>query len=210
MHLLRPTRRTSVLVAGVLIGILASSCSMQDKGGSRVVLKIPNTSTLSSRVGRFTYSWDRACFAMNVTAGDIESTTDTACEIRRGVFSGMVPPNSTLTGEVKRGSARKFELFAFFRTSAAETCPTLTGGFGTLDRKNVYLVGKVDSFDIDSDEVNLSVTVTLPTTATSVYALNSMPASCVATVVPESSVASSQARARVRVPVVSLPGIAFP
>lgn len=181
MHLPRPIRRTSVLVAGILFGILASSCSMKDKGAeSRVVLNIPSSKTLSSRVGALSYAWEKACFAINITAPDITSPADSSCEVHRGVFAGMVAPNSTLSAYVSRGGGRKLELFAYLRSASTDACPQLAGGFGGLDRKKIVRVGLVESFDVDSDEVNLTVNVSEPAATDSVYSQYSMPAVCVA------------------------------
>jgi hypothetical protein len=163
-----------------MIALVMSSCSMKDKGDSRVILNLPSASALSSRVGAFSYSWDRACFAMNITAPDINSPEDATCEVHRGIFAGTAAPNSELSASVPRGDLRKLELFAYFRNSSAEPCPALNGGFGTLDRKKIVRVGVVESFEVANSEVNLTVNVSLPATGTSVVSQYSMPNSCVA------------------------------
>ncbi len=176
MQIPRPISRTYVLVAGVLFGILASSCSMKDTGGSRVVINIPNSKTLSSRVGALSYSPDRACFAMNITAGDIQSAPDATCEISRGVFAGTAGEGGTLSAEVIKGSGRKLELFVYIKPTATEPCPVLTGGFGTLDRRKIFSVAE-QTFDVVED-VALSVNVSMPSAGATSIA-SSLPATCV-------------------------------
>jgi hypothetical protein len=154
---------------------------MQDKAPARVVLNTPSASSLNSKVGTMSYSWDRACYIMNITAPDITSPADETCEVHRGIFAGSVAGNSTLSAMVPRGTLRKLELFAYFRNSTAETCPAMPAGFGTIDRRKVVRIGTVDSFDVQSDTVNLDVTVSLPADGVSVVSQYSMPvAKCVA------------------------------
>lgn len=141
---------------------------MKEDGGSRVVLRMPSASSLSTRVGALSYDWTRACFAANVTAGDIPSTADASCEVKRGVFAGMVPPNGELSLMVKQGTGRRLELFVFQRSDPNQPCPTLTSGFGSLRRDRIARVGVVESFDVSGNETNVSVTVTAPAAGVSV------------------------------------------
>ncbi|MES2962828.1 MAG: hypothetical protein V4760_02985 [Bdellovibrionota bacterium] len=168
-----------------MFALVMSSCSMKQEGPSRVVLQLPSVSTLngSSKISRLSYIWANACFSVSVTGDSIEMSAPNQCSVPSGVFKGSVGPGGSLAIEVPRGSARKLEVFAFFRSNSVGECPSAST-LAAFDPEKTVRVGET-TFDAMSSEVNVAVEVSLPNAGTNLISQYSLPATCsTATYVP--------------------------
>ena len=176
-----------ILICG--LGLLAAGCSAKtalSTDGSQVSITFPTAAQLSAGHGRVQgltvasgYDFSLACFAVNVTAKDIPSTTSGTCSVATGVFQGFVAPGGSLSISVPSGTARELDVFSFQRTSSSDPCPT-AGSFRGLDLTKIVRVGEIPSFDALSAVVNLSVDLVDPGTTANLITQYSMPNSCIA------------------------------
>lgn len=156
---------------------ILAACSPKVESGSRVVIKMPDASQLSaasSKVFASSYSWDRACFAVNVIAPDIPGKRPNQCSVPVGINTGWAMQNGELSLDVPRGSQRNIEVFAHFRNAATDPCPTPDKRLDQLDGSKIVRIGSA-TFDVNEPIVNVAVEVELPAagvTAVSQYGLS--------------------------------------
>lgn len=169
------------ILASFLAAALAAACGPGKKGSaSSLKLRFPEagSAALASKVGGF--SWNLACFSVNVLASDIPARQPT-CSPPIGAFQGAAAPGSELVVSVPNGSRRRLEIFAYVRTTATSPCPALdpAKGFQGLDLGRVVRVSPAEVFfDALTPEVSIDVQLTLPATPTDVVEQYGLAASC--------------------------------
>lgn len=162
--------------------VLLASCSPKAGDGSRIVIRLPGgTNSASSKVGSLSFDINKACFAINVTASDISSSSGSACEIPLGKSAGFAPSGGEISIEdVPKGSNRKLEMFVFQRTNATDTCPSLKAAFTQANSSKTARVAEM-YFDIRDPVTNLTVVIDPPPAGVNVATQYSLPGTCVAT-----------------------------
>ena len=181
--------RSQILIAKAgLCAALASlgGCGAVKSGsGSTVHLQFPSFSSDAgerkpSALSVSNIVWANACFIVNVTTPEIPATKPAgACAIPFGVFAGSVAPGGSLDLSVPNGTGRSLDVYAYVRPSNAVACPSLTGGFGTLDLSKIVRVGgSAAPFDTKLPDVSVDVNVAAPAAATDVVAQLGLPPSC--------------------------------
>jgi hypothetical protein len=175
-------------VCAVLFVFAQLSCAKTASEKSAVTIQFPKPPSGSSSQklgGGSTPSWAEACFIANISGDGIPAQKSNNCEIETAIFAGSVAAGGALTLEVPRGENRKLEVFAYFRANSNDPCPTLTGGFGSLDRTQVARIGTNPNFSTNANEVTVPVTVSLPTAGVDLLTQYSLPATCVASANPK-------------------------
>lgn len=173
--------KTLNLVSMFVFAIATAACGpvapSSDK--STVAIHFPKVNQLAShKVGAMAgFEWNRACFVVNVTASDLNKPQAT-CDIPVGVFRGAVAPGDSVSLEVPKGYNRKLEIFTYMRASSTDNCPQLSDGFGTLEKSKIVRVGEVSSFDTQVPEVTLEVSLSAPSSGSSIISQYHLPASC--------------------------------
>jgi|GEM_PF-5779198 len=177
-------------IAFVISGLLAG-CSLKNNGGhSSVAVRIPTLAELNSKgsaqkvtglsLSATDMTWDKACFMFTVTASDIPNTSTATCDLPNGVFSGSVAPSTpgssqSVTLEVPKGSARRFDVYAYFRQSTTETCPVQTN-INAFSKDRVARLGFTDNISLQLDAETVNIDISLPTQT--ILAQGALPASC--------------------------------
>ncbi len=171
-----------------------SGCNPKVGGGtSSVSLKVPTLSELQSLSGgslsgssagpiaqsisASDRDWSKACFMVNVTGPDItDSTFRPACGITTGAFAGSVGPGGALTVSVPKGNDRKFEVFAFFRSSSALPCDAKKS-VNEFDLGHTSRLGSAVASILKDDE-SVDISLSLSAAQQTVVAQYGLPGSC--------------------------------
>ena len=194
MRMNRPFSSTSVvLVAAAVFGLLASSCGMTAASkDSKLSIQFPTVASLnampgSNKISAQGYAWANACFIVSVTGPGI-STHKSTCEVENGTFRGSIPPGGSVELDVPRGPARKLDLFAYFRASPTDLCPTASR-LAAFDVSKTVRIGQVAAFDLFTAAVTVNAKVTLPNSTDNLLTQYSLPKTCLttATIGPGSS-----------------------
>lgn len=185
------------LSAVPLIATFALSACSKNEGTSSVSFRIPSVTELEARgvpqsksvtalgIPDATRNWAYACFLVNVTGPEIASVSAAQCDISLGKFAGSVPPStsvsdSKLSLQVPKGSGRKFEIFAYFRNSTSEACPSNISRLSQMNLDHTARIGST-TVDLAKDEETVDIVIQVPGASDSVITQYSLPATCVAT-----------------------------
>ena len=161
------------LSSSLLIGCGTS----QSSTSAHLSVSFPQAAIQAASSSSSTYDFSRACFAINVTSSDIPSAKKNSCDVSRGIFQGFVAPGGSVTLTVPKGSARKLEVFSYLRASAAASCQSLVD-FGSFAPNKITRVGLVPTFDTQTDNVTLDVTLTAPATSDNLVTQYSLASTC--------------------------------
>lgn len=125
-------------------------------------------------------SYEHLCFAADLVGQGIKTEKPSSCDVALGYFAGSVAPGKSLslTG-VPYGADRRVTVYGILRNSLSEPCPSLSKGFGALDRSQVFKLGVSSAFETHSPQQEIIVTITLPATHQHLATEASLPATCV-------------------------------
>ena len=165
--------------------LFLAACSPKGGSSSSLSLRLPTTEQLKSakplsaqKIEAANLDFAKACFMVNVTGEGIANNAKTKCDVSSGVFAGSAPPGGKLELDVIKGTKRKIEVFAYFRSSTSETCP-IKDSVNRFDPSSVALVGsKVTDLLLDRENVDLDIS--LPAVGQSLVTQYSLPAICTA------------------------------
>ncbi len=184
-----------------LLGAFISSCSLKPGGNSTVSFRVPSISELNAKAqeqssgaqskGDLTglsipaaeIVWANACFMVNVTGDGIESKSSSLCEVPVGVFSGSVAPGGLLSIDVKKGSDRKIEVLAYFRSLTAQPCEA-KANLNDFNLSRTARLGMIEHVTLSKDVEDVEVGISRPTAGQTVATQYAFPAVCTAAGVP--------------------------
>jgi hypothetical protein len=173
-------RFSSVFVVSALVAL--SGCSLKRGGSSSVTLKFPSAEQLKSKtssaqkISASNLDWSKACFMVNVTGPGLDSAPKTKCDVPVGVFGGSVETSGTIELKVDKGSQRKVEVFAYFRSSTSETC-LKKDSLNQFDPGSVASVGST-VVDFNDDTEIVDVEIGLPNVNDNLVSEFSLPGFC--------------------------------
>lgn len=175
-----------------------ASCSPNSSSEPKLTITFPKASSMKAASKPATsiknFNWDLACYIVNVTGPGINELNKNSCEIPMGRFKGSALPGGSITLDVDRGANRKIEVFAFMRSAASEPCPGLSGGFGSLNRLRVSLVGVKENISIQNDNETVAIDLAYPSVADVLATKYNLPSACLPTVDPDSVARITPAR----------------
>ncbi len=189
--------RFLTVASGLSLSLLGCTAKHASNSSSQVTIQFPSVQDFSQSASSVSsssikegmraiagmkgsvtpYQFAQACFAINVTAPDIQASTLNTCSVPLGIFQGFVAPGGSLSLTVPQGTGRTLEVFSYLRASTAEPCPTGVANMKGLDVSRLSRVGLIASFDAESANVNLTVNLVDPGSATLVSQY-SMPNTC--------------------------------
>lgn len=153
----------------------------------------PNLSKLSIQTPRDAFSSEKgslqtmgtfpsgrkACYAVNITAGDIPAVTSASCSFPMGLTAGFVEEGQTIQLEVPRGENRKIELYAFlYPTGDNSSCPEFVKTLTPQQMASTYRVAVTGNVSMVEPEVTVEMQMDFPGVAQNISQQLGLPAGC--------------------------------
>lgn len=174
---MRNSYSTKLSIAVVLLQLL-SACSGKGQSLSLLRLAFPKYAATqkSGEVTASAFDTSQYCFAANIISVDVPSKRSSICDPEFGILAGSVDSDGILEIQVPRGRDRKVTIFAIQKNQGT-SCPSVSEGFGSVDRQKVFLIGE-QHFDVLDKEATVEVSVTNPMPENSLQSQLSLPLDC--------------------------------
>lgn len=153
----------------------------QSGNTSTITIQLPSKQTTTQKVGAFSAlpANRKACFGVNVLAGDIKETPASTCSPRTGIIAGFAEAGQTLEVTVPRGDGRDFELYMYLMAENDNgACPAMLAPFSPTQISKIYYLGAATNVGLHSDTVDVTINATFSSLANTIANQNSYPASC--------------------------------
>lgn len=174
--------------------VLFAACAKKPPSGgtSKIVFQLPASMKSQSQVGAFGSS---ACFAVNISASDINAVSGGACEgTSYGLFGGLVPVGNSIELEAQYGSARTIEIYYVISENGCHSFDPSLGLGQTYGANKVHRIAQVTGIDFNQAEVVVEMPIDWPAANNTLKSLHGLPASCDRGDTPVNLMALKQAR----------------
>lgn len=169
------------LLAAVAMCFFISTACTSKPATSTVTFQLPgHSSSLSNKVTSQNVSalsspWDEMCYFINVTGGQIKSTSpSTTCDIPKGKTTDQfLPAGSNVSMEIDQGSGYTLQLIGFQRNLSSDPCPVLNSqkDLYQLNQAKLFELGKTD-FNASGPTTTVTVNASVGSTLQSQYSLS--------------------------------------
>jgi hypothetical protein len=172
------------LLIAILVTVILSACSSKNgSGSSSLTLNLPTAEQLKAakplnaqKIAAADLDFAKACFMVSITGEGIVDSAKAKCDVPSGVFAGSAPPGGKLEIDVVKGTKRKIEVFAYFRSSASAPC-VKHESINQFDPGSVARVGSKIA-DLVQDRENVDIDISLPAAGQTLVSQYGLPAFC--------------------------------
>lgn len=167
----------SLVLAGASILTLIS-CSRGENGQSRLEITLPPHPSINAKSTNLNAQASEApyCYLVNIV-GEGLTSTPSKCYPNAGVRSGFMPPLSTLTLDVPKGSQRRVELYGYI-PKTNETCASSGLDLQSVPLNRLFRLGLNENVEMNADEVVVRIEVVYPGITQHVGVQTRQPAEC--------------------------------
>lgn len=168
----------------MILILLLNGCTMKPQNGSTstISIQLPSKQSTTQKVGAFSAlpANRKACFGVNVLAGDIKDMPASTCSPRTGIVAGFAEAGQTLEVTVPRGDGRDFELYMYLMAENDNgACPPMLAPFSPTQLSKLYYLGAATNVGLHSDTVDVTINASFSGVANTLATQNSYPASCI-------------------------------
>ncbi len=169
-------RYVSLLLLLASAGLL--SCQRAIDEDSSISIVTPKTLDSLNKAGSLDAvpAGATLCYLISVTGPKIPPAVTNSCSPAFGLLSSVVKGGDTITVNVPRGSARKFELY--LHLPGTDSCPEISAPLAASLLSSTYLIGSASNVDINSDNVSLTIKATFPGLSQNIAQQLNMASSC--------------------------------
>ncbi len=162
------------LVSGLFLVLLSMGCSKKAPDGkaSRILFQMPQ------KMGNTALS-GTSCFAVNIKADDLISSSKTICDPSYGDYAGLAPAGSEIEIETSSGKARVIELFFVQSDSGCKTNFDFSKGLGkTFGTNKVHRIGRIEGIDLAPGDQEVEIEIQWPSENNSLAQIFGFPDTC--------------------------------
>lgn len=172
------------LLIAIFVAVVLSACSPKnDSGSSSLTLNLPTAEQLKAakplaaqKIAAADLDFAKACFMVSITGEGIVDSAKAKCDVPSGVFAGSAAPGGKLEIDVVKGTKRKIEVFAYFRSSASTPC-VKRESINQFDPGSVARVGSKIA-DLVQDRETVDIDISLPAAGQTLVSQYGLPAFC--------------------------------
>lgn len=172
-----------LVITSLALASLSACSPKSNSHSSSITLNLPSAAQLkgsgansAQKILATNLDFAKACFMVNITGDGITDSAKTKCDVPSGVFAGSAAPGGKLEIEVNKGSNRKIEVAAYFRSSTTEACKTKES-INQFDPDSVVRVGSKTT-DLLLDRETVDIDISLPAVGQTLVTQYNLPAFC--------------------------------
>ncbi len=158
-----------------------ASCGRSASKTVSVSIQIPSATELK-KISAFTsgaqLDVSKLCFGVNIKNKNKPLPPAKSCDIERGLIAGTVQPGESITfAEVESGPGYEFELYAVYRDSASQPCPSILNKWNAPLNK-VYILGSSTGVELKPPTTQVTIVYQVPDASQNIVVQKSWPSSC--------------------------------
>lgn len=164
-----------------LSSIISLGCSRESKKTtSTITIQVPKNGLSSNKVGAMAMPTDRkTCYGVVVKGADLPTEGGSVCSPSASLRIGFVEAGSEIKREVKKGSGRIIELFAFLQDLGKnDPCPMFTGNLNPAIVISTYKIGTAFNVDMMGEETSVTINAEFPGLANNYASEAGLPSFC--------------------------------